>query len=357
MKRLNDLSRAHFTYEKHLFLNISLFCNKNCSYCYLDSDSRKNKYTIPINKIDEYLNQFKQNEIIIKYITLVGGEPALLKNFNQITKHLSDNGYNLLIHTNGMISKNQIEHLSNLNVTYLSFSLDSFNSELNDIQRFKGATVQTLKKISIAKLLNLPTRVSIVITKKNIDNFEDYVKMAQEYNIDLINIHRLEIKEHQPEWIKDSYIEPNDWVNYFNQWMEIAKSYNVLIRAPISFLPEKYINEINQKGISCIAKTWDSFNLLPTGKVYRCPMLIDSNNYLADLNNNNCDFKFEQHDNSIFEGNTSGMCPILVKENKNNGKNLFPVCPFIKTTLNPKGGVENQGWDQIIFDFINQNNH
>ncbi|NOU19793.1 MAG: radical SAM protein [Bacteroidales bacterium] len=348
---MNDLSRAHFSEIKHLFCSTSLLCNKSCGYCYLPSKSRKNKYSIPLNELVKYLLIFKK--LNVGYVTLVGGEPALLENFNIITQTISDLGFNLIVHTNGSLSKEQLFHLTKLRVVYISFSLDSLDPKINDTNRFKGATEEVIRKIDETSSFNLPIRISTVITKENMNDIYPLVRFAETKNINLINIHRLEILNHQTENVKNISLSPEEWITQFKDWLTVAKETKIFLRAPISFMPLKYVLEIKNKNIDCPSKYYDTFNLFPSGNVYRCPLLVNENIFAWNIKNQNI-LSESPKDKSLFEENKdcNGMCPIIIKRYNTQYKEFFPVCPFIKTTLNPLGGVSNGVWDEIVFDFI-----
>lgn len=350
---MKDLSRAHFSKTKHLFCNVSLYCNKSCSYCYLPIESRSNKYSIPLDELVKYLHIFKK--LNVEYVTLGGGEPSCLDNFNIVTQTISDLGFNLIVHTNGSISKNQLKYLAELNISYISFSLDSINPIINDVGRFIGATETTIENINEASSLKLPIRISTVVTKNNISEIEQLVKLSETLNINLINIHNIEILDHQLDDVKNKSLSPEEWIIQFKKWITIAKESKVFIRAPVSYLPLEYVIKIYDNNIACPAKHCDAFYLFPSGNVYRCPLIDNKDIYAWNILDHNL-LVDSPKDNIIYEGNSNcnGMCPIVIKRYSTNYDELFPVCPFVKTTLNPLGGVINLKWDNIIHDFINQ---
>ena len=291
----------------------------------------------------------------IAFVTLAGGEPALLHNFNDVIQTISDLGFKLIVHTNGALSKEQIQHLSKLNVAYVSFSVDSFDPKINDIGRFKGATESSISKIGEAASQNLPIRISTVITKDNVKGFRSFVEKAEKMNVNLINIHKIEILDHHRERVINNSLLPDEWIVQFKHWMAIAKDTRVFIRAPISYLSPKFVKIIYINEIDCPAKKLDTYSLFPSGKVYRCPYLIKEDIYAWNIKLHNLQHEAPL-DNFFFEEGRAfhGKCPVVMKRHNDHYNELLPVCPFIKTTLNPFGGVRNDAWDRVVFNFINE---
>jgi Fe-coproporphyrin III synthase len=336
-----------------LFCNVSLFCNKFCSYCYLPRNSRQDKYFIPIDELIKALLNFRKMNV--EYVTLGGGEPSILDNFYTITKAISDLGFKLIVNTNGSLLRKHFLHLSKLNIVYISFSIDSLNSKLNDKYRFQGATDLVVEKIKEASSFKLPIRISTVVNKTNADEIHTLVTFAETMNVNLINIHNMELLDHQSNDVINKSLSPEEWIFRYKQWVTIAKESKVFIRAPISYLGLEYIKEIFIKNIYCPAKLSDTFNLFPSGKIYRCPFLVHEDIYAWDVNHQDMLVDLPK-DNFFFKENNNifGMCPVIFKRYNNCHNNLYPVCHFIKTTLNPIGGAKNEKWDEIVSSFINE---
>lgn len=78
-------------------------CNLHCDYCY-NKQVNNGKPKIKMDDILRYLKKLKgsfvKNDF---YVVLSGGEPTVNENFDYISKRLYNEGYNLGIHTNGLI--------------------------------------------------------------------------------------------------------------------------------------------------------------------------------------------------------------------------------------------------------------
>jgi len=75
-------------------------CNLNCSYC--DTEYAKSNENADSYSINEILDKAKKTGISLVEIT--GGEPLLQEGVNQLSAKLLDDGFTVLIETNGSLS-------------------------------------------------------------------------------------------------------------------------------------------------------------------------------------------------------------------------------------------------------------
>lgn len=69
----------------------------------------------------------------------MGGEPSLLRDFEEIVRCIRTLGLDLIVQSNGSLRPDQLAVLKEVEVRYVSVSLDSPLAATNDRLRFDGA--------------------------------------------------------------------------------------------------------------------------------------------------------------------------------------------------------------------------
>lgn len=122
------------------------------------------------------------------HIHLLGGEPLINKNLLMYLKHLKNNEFSVSLNTNAtLITDDFIEDYLPL-VDQLSFSLDGFNSQINDKIRNKGTFDSVIKNIKKIKSSTTILLMNYVITNQNFLDLYKLSGIAEDLNIDAINI-------------------------------------------------------------------------------------------------------------------------------------------------------------------------
>lgn len=171
---------------KHLSIAITSKCNLNCSYCY---KSINEKQALVLDKkiifkfIDNILKYYPNK---IKTIQLIGGEPLIHPDINEIIEYILDKKILVRISTNGTLSILQDykfkDIVNNPNVEF-RISLDSYIEEENDFYRGKGSFKKIIKNISFLTKCKCKLSIKSVLTKNNIDSLEQMLLFLKNLNI------------------------------------------------------------------------------------------------------------------------------------------------------------------------------
>lgn len=153
----------------YLTWNITNNCNLKCIYC-----ANEGNYTT-----HEILDNFniikaidKIEDLGIKHIRLLGGEPTLISNFNKIIDLILSKKIYLSMSTNGTgINKETVNILKKYSpLTYsINVSLDSINADENALNRGENSYNIAIKAINMLNSIdNINLTVFSVFTKNNI---------------------------------------------------------------------------------------------------------------------------------------------------------------------------------------------
>jgi MoaA/NifB/PqqE/SkfB family radical SAM enzyme len=346
-----DTSRPHFSKEKHVFLSVSDECDKNCKYCYLPITRRVRRTRLSNSLLFEALKMFRAGGVSL--LTLSGGEPSCLADFFKITEEIVKLGMELIVQTNGALSDEQLIHLHDIGVRFVSISMDSPNEDINDKYRFLGSFKQANHCISSATSLGIPVRISTVVGTHNLQDIPNLIAYADDLGVCVLNLHRFENSSRSRE-LAHLETTPSEWLCSWLCWIRLASRARVFVRAPICFVTKEVASKLHSRNVSCPPQLFDTFNLSPDGNVYRCPLLVVTGDLAWNIKSDNI-FNKPPKDLHLIEKKycQKGACPILFDELNNSEYSLVPICPIVKTTLNPVGGAVNAGWDAIVMEMLN----
>lgn len=274
----DDLSRPHYSDAGHIFLNITRNCNQNCAYCYLgDGDwlcrEMSKEYSSHIGAL------FKKAGF--QYVTISGGEPTLHPNFVYIVREYSQQGYHVIINTNGSIKAPLLSRLIQDNILYLSVSLDAPTESLNDFLRTKGSFRNAINTIELAIKLGIRIRVSPVIGYHNINLMSEFFEFLHDLGVDLVNIHRLTPVGNGSR-VSAFVVSPSDWHRFVCNMRDNPPTIN--IRVPPVFITPDEISSIRYCGYNgCEAHTGKVVNVFPNGCILTCGILQDDTYMEYDL--------------------------------------------------------------------------
>lgn len=143
----------------HFNIILTEFCNANCSHCYMSSLVKGKKKSLNQKNIDMLISRLPNATVSV---TITGGEIFLVKNlleytiikirekFPNILIELESNG--IYLYTNN--AKNILEHLKNIGVNSIRFSLDPFHEEGGvDLQRVRDLKKYESDKTPVIKFL------------------------------------------------------------------------------------------------------------------------------------------------------------------------------------------------------------
>jgi MoaA/NifB/PqqE/SkfB family radical SAM enzyme len=142
-------------------------CNLRCKHCY--HFHGKNEFNFKEIEIEEWEKRFKELYMAgIRFIVLVGGEPALRKDVLKLADSIFPQIY---VITNGMIKiEKEFNHL-------LFLSMEG-TQERNDAIRGSGVFSRVISNYSGDSRVV----INITLTKDNYKELEDVVKIAKENN-------------------------------------------------------------------------------------------------------------------------------------------------------------------------------
>ena len=187
IKEIHKEDNLEFKEEPKLhfaWLELTENCNLNCVHCYGKFGKPKNmENNLKIDewkKIVDYLVS-----INCESVQLIGGEPFLFKNFNDILKYVYNKGIrNISVFTNAtLLTLEQIRLLKQYNVKVM-ISLYSSKENVHDsVTQVSGSFRKTLKNILLLKENDINFSIAIIAMKENENDINDIKKFLEKYNL------------------------------------------------------------------------------------------------------------------------------------------------------------------------------
>lgn len=211
---------------KILMLSPTDYCNLKCKTCWrLRENANLNQ---PSSKfLKKIIKDAKKMKVETIDLT-GGGEPFLRKDILETMSLVKELGMKGVITTNAtLLKKEHIESIVEMGWDEINFSLDGSTPGVNDHIRGKGVFKKVVNAIKLfqnikenRKSSKPIERFSFVITKKNLVDVKNYIKLAKNLKVNAINFSVLF------EWESNKEL----WLNQKNINETIRKSFKLAKR-------------------------------------------------------------------------------------------------------------------------------
>lgn len=183
----NKLGRAIMPLR--YFFELTYLCNLNCPYCYVGEERKKNELTT-----QEWFNIIEQIPFY-SFVTLVGGEPLIRKDFIEILEKTAKKTFGKLnVVTNGILINDEIiDAFIRTKMMLLSVSLDGYG-ENHDKNRGKEGIfekiITNLENLQAKKGKNSKPMIDIktIVLADNMDDLPKLYKLCNDMKFEFLSI-------------------------------------------------------------------------------------------------------------------------------------------------------------------------
>ncbi|MBP7211324.1 radical SAM protein [bacterium] len=188
----NKLGRALMPLR--YFFELTYNCNLNCPYCYVGEDRKKNELTT-----EEWFKIIDQIPWY-SFVTLVGGEPLIRKDFIQILERTAKKTFGKLnVVTNGiLINEEIIDAFLRTNMMLLSVSLDGFEGTHDKNRGKDGIFDKVLSNLELLNIKKNPIKgknhnkpmvdIKTIVLENNLDDIPRLYELCTEMKFDFLSI-------------------------------------------------------------------------------------------------------------------------------------------------------------------------
>lgn len=183
----NKLGRALMPLR--YFFELTYQCNLNCPYCYVGAERKKNELTT-----QEWFHIIEQIPFY-SFVTLVGGEPLLRKDFIPILEKTAKKTFGKLnVVTNGILINDEIiDAFIRIKMMLLSVSLDGYG-ETHDKNRGKDGIfdkiISNLEGVNKRRTKSHKPMIDIktIVLENNLDDLPKLYKLCNDLDFEFLSI-------------------------------------------------------------------------------------------------------------------------------------------------------------------------
>lgn len=168
------------------FFELTYLCNLNCPYCYVGKDRKKDELTT-----QEWFNIIDQIPFY-SFVTLVGGEPLLRKDFIPILEKTAKKTFGKLnVVTNGVLINDEIiDAFIRTKMMLLSVSLDGYGETHDKNRCSEGIFDKVVSNLSNLRNKSRKPMIDIktIVLENNLDDLPKLYKLCEEMNFEFLSI-------------------------------------------------------------------------------------------------------------------------------------------------------------------------
>ncbi|APJ02755.1 radical SAM/SPASM domain-containing protein [Silvanigrella aquatica] len=196
----NNTDVSHWNYAKlnlipiRCKLNLTWRCNQKCSFCYNgDRENPVNSHLLctkiqelSTEEIDDYLGQMKDAGTF--FISLIGGEPLLRKDLDQILNITDKYQFAIDIITNGtLLTPQKVAMLKEHNIQQVFIPFFGSTSEMhNKFVKTENAFEKAVKGLKLLKEAGIRVGARSFITRNNFFQWEEVREMIYNMGADYL---------------------------------------------------------------------------------------------------------------------------------------------------------------------------
>jgi len=244
-------------------------CNLHCAHCITSSgDALENELST-----DEALKLIEElAELNVFQIGFSGGEVFVRKDIFQLMERAKELGIRVQVTTNATLVNHTIaERLSALELVTVGVSLEGATEESYGKFRGKENFKRALKGIKILLEYNLPVKIKTAVSRDNIDEMEDIVKLAVELGVKAVDMFLL-YPEGRAESMKERTLNREEIKEFLIRLSELRKKYSGKIDVDVDDKPNAFLVDPSLNTSTCGAGVYWA-EVLPNGDVVPCVFL------------------------------------------------------------------------------------
>jgi len=171
-----------------LLAELTYDCPLHCPYCSNPTELGDTKDEL---NTQQWLNVFTEARAMgAVQLGFSGGEPLLRKDLEQMVKYARELGFYTNLITSGIgLTEKRISKLKEAGLDHIQISFQGADPEMNDIIAGRGnAFEQKFKMAEFVKAQGYPMVLNFVISKQNISQIEDIMRLSCQLNADYVEL-------------------------------------------------------------------------------------------------------------------------------------------------------------------------
>ena len=159
-------------------------CNLACVHC-LSSSGRRDPRELSTAEAKAFIDEL--HDLQVFYVNIGGGEPTIRRDFFEIVEYAIERGVGVKFSTNGSrIDPATARRLAAMDYLDVQISIDGSAAATNDAVRGEGSFAMARAAMENLAAADFgPFKISIVVTRHNVDQLDEFEAMAASYGAQL----------------------------------------------------------------------------------------------------------------------------------------------------------------------------
>lgn len=159
-------------------------CNLACVHC-LSSSGRRDPRELSTAEAKAFIDELAAMQVF--YVNIGGGEPTIRRDFFEIIEYAIASNVGVKFSTNGSrIDQKTAQRLAAMDYLDVQISIDGATDAVNDAVRGQGSFAMARAAMENLAAADFgPFKISIVVTRHNVDQLDDFAAMAESYGAQL----------------------------------------------------------------------------------------------------------------------------------------------------------------------------
>lgn len=293
----NQLIEFYNKKIRQVFVYITSRCQLHCRQCLYKPLLCSKSIDIDFEILQKLLTIFKSWGAY--KVSFLGGEPTLYRDyksnkiFTDVLQSCKKIGYKYVrFDTNGQFSTDFLEQDNLKYADEITFSLDGFNRETNDIVRGKGNFDKCISNISTAVRNGYKVQITMCVhndvcpsVDMGINNIERMISFATSLGVVAINFHPiLKVGIARDNWIDNTNISPDVWMMIYRviQERNFNNAYSISVRLPMRFVDKSIYEQNIDKFSYCPLQLAERALIMPDGTIKVCAFTIGTPYHIAN---------------------------------------------------------------------------
>lgn len=233
------------------WLAITYKCNNKCVWCYASSNTDFSKRVMSLDDTKKAVGFLK--EMGIEHVILIGGEPTVYKDLEEVVKDISDKGIRTGIVTNGRRLKDvkYLKRLKEAGLKYCAVSVEGHDQEVHDeTTGIEGSFNETLRGLENAILQGVKATTNTTISRRNIKYLKETVDLLARFPLYLATFNICGVCLTSNENSQNT-ISPTEGVKAFEGIFRYAKSKGLKTKlvtpSPLCLFSPEILKEIREE--------------------------------------------------------------------------------------------------------------
>jgi mycofactocin radical SAM maturase len=251
-------------------------CNLQCVHC-LSSSGQRDPRELTTAEAERVLDELRDLQVF--YINIGGGEPMVRRDFFHLVEYAVGNDIGVKFSTNGaFIDADKAARLTAMDYLDVQISLDGLDAATNDAVRGEGSYAMARRAMDNLAAAgwgerNGPFKISIVVTRHNVDQLDGFKALADDYGAQL-RVTRLRPSGRGADTWHDLH-PTNDQQRQIYRWL-LANSDPAADRPVLTGDSFFHLNALGEPlpGLNMCGAGRVVCLIDPIGDVYACPFVI-----------------------------------------------------------------------------------